>query len=55
MKKLTETKLFMLASEESLKKTWDNKYDSMWDKMLYSEKVAKKLWSSKKDNIWDTI
>lgn len=32
--KLTETELFMLASEESLKKTWDNKYDSKWDEVL---------------------
>ena len=28
---LNETYLFMLLSEPSLKKTWDNPYDERWD------------------------
>ncbi len=28
---LNETHLFMLLSETSLKKTWNNKYDDRWD------------------------
>lgn len=27
-----EKRLFMLLSESSLKKTWDNSYDRKWDK-----------------------
>ena len=29
--KLNEKHLFMLLSETSLKKTWDNPYDERWD------------------------
>ncbi|HLC32392.1 MAG TPA: AbrB/MazE/SpoVT family DNA-binding domain-containing protein [Candidatus Nanoarchaeia archaeon] len=32
--KLTEKHLYMLLSEESLKKTWDNTYDERWDEVL---------------------
>ncbi len=29
-----EKYLFMLLSETSLKKTWDNSYDEQWDKFF---------------------
>ncbi|MEK6861231.1 MAG: AbrB/MazE/SpoVT family DNA-binding domain-containing protein [Nanoarchaeota archaeon] len=32
--KLDEKHLFMLLSELSLKKTWNNKYDERWDDVL---------------------
>ena len=32
--KLDEKHLFMLLSETSLKKTWDNPYDERWDDVL---------------------
>ena len=32
--KLNEKHLFMLLSETSLKKTWDNPYDERWDDVL---------------------
>ena len=32
--KLTEKHLFMLLSESSLKKVWDNPYDDRWDDVL---------------------
>ncbi len=32
--KLDEKHLFMLLSEKSLKKTWDNSYDDRWDDVL---------------------
>ncbi len=32
--KLDEKHLFMLLSEKSLKKTWDNTYDDRWDDVL---------------------
>lgn len=31
---LDEKHLFMLLSESSLKKVWDNKYDERWDDVL---------------------
>ena len=31
---LSEDQLWMLAGEETLKKTWDNKYDERWDDVL---------------------
>ncbi len=31
---LDEKHLFMLLSETSLKKVWDNKYDQRWDDVL---------------------
>lgn len=31
---LDEKHLFMLLSETSLKKVWDNKYDERWDDVL---------------------
>ena len=32
--KLSESHIFMLLSEPSLKKIWDNKYDERWDDVL---------------------
>ncbi len=32
--RLDEKHIFMLLSETSLKKTWDNKYDERWDDVL---------------------
>ena len=32
--RLNEKHLFMLLSETSLKKTWDNPYDERWDDVL---------------------
>lgn len=32
--KLDEKHIFMLLSETSLKKTWDNPYDERWDDVL---------------------
>jgi len=32
--KLNEKHLFLLLSEPSLKKTWNNKYDERWDDVL---------------------
>ncbi len=34
MTKLDEKYVFMLLSESSLKKVWDNAYDEMWDELL---------------------
>ncbi len=31
---LNEENLWMLVGEETLKKTWDNKYDERWDDVL---------------------
>ncbi len=31
---LHEDNLWMLVGEETLKKTWDNKYDERWDDVL---------------------
>ena len=31
---LSEDQLWMLAGEETLKKTWDNQYDERWDDVL---------------------
>ena len=32
--RLDEKHLFLLLSESSLKKTWNNKYDERWDEVL---------------------
>lgn len=31
---INEDNLWMLVGEETLKKTWDNKYDERWDNVL---------------------